>query len=59
MKKIFKKPKTSTDIRFNKEYAPFENQREYAIDANVKNFAFYCLRGLAKPEKHGFIARLK
>src|SRR5687767_15154833 len=35
MKKRFRKPKNTTEILFSKENAPFENQREYAIEANV------------------------
>jgi hypothetical protein len=35
IKKILRKPKNKTLILFNKENAPFENQREYACEANV------------------------
>lgn len=35
MKKMLRKPKTRTETLFSNEYVPFENQRAYAIEANV------------------------
>jgi hypothetical protein len=35
IKKMLRNPKNRTDTLFSNEYAPCENQREYAIEVNV------------------------
>ncbi len=47
IKKMFEKPKIRTETLLSNEYVAFENQREYAIEANVLSifYSFDLLQG--------------